>query len=360
MARSILSSLVLLVSSSALSHGAQQTAEATKPPAPDGPSLQPQVVIETSLGDIVVELDAEKAPQTVMNFLEYVESGFYKDTIFHRVVKGRMIHGGGYTKDLKLKESGLRDPVRYEGNNGLLHTRGTLAAYRRFDNLDSAQSQFFINAATNENLDRLKDGTSYAVFGRVLGDLTVVDKIENVTVGTNPALADGQSPYVPATPVMIKSIRVTKPLDRAKAQNIAKTNEQAAADPVGFRVQQLENDCKTKAVETGTGLKFIECTPGNGAFPMGGDTVSISYVATLVNGAEFDNSKTRGEGPLVIKVEEAIRGLREGLQKMRESGRTIFVVPPELGFGNEGVPGKVPPGATLFFDVQLESVKPSP
>ncbi len=241
-----------------------------------------------------MELDAEKAPLTTMNFLDYVDRGFYNDTIFHRVVKGRMIHGGGYTKDLKIKENGLRDPVHYEGGNGLLHTRGTFAAYRRFDDLNSAQSQFFINTATNDNLDKLKDNTSYAIFGRVIGEMDVVEQIENVPVEKNPALAAGLCPYVPATAVVIKSIRVKKPLDRARAEANAKSNAQAAADPVGFRIQQLENDCNAKAIETGTGLRFIECKVGNGAFPMGGDTVEISYVATLVNGAEFDNSKNRG------------------------------------------------------------------
>jgi peptidylprolyl isomerase len=121
----------------------------------------------------------------------------------------------------------------------------------------------------------------------------------------------------------------------------------------------LENECKAPAVETPSGLKFIDCKPGNGAFPMGEDTVEVNYVGTLANGAEFDSSKSRGPGPYSLKVEKTIRGLREGLQKMRENGRMILVVPPELGFGNDGVPGKVPPGATLFFDVELVSVKPA-
>lgn len=323
-------------------------------------SLQPQVVIQTNLGDFTVELDGQKAPLSTMNFIDYVESGFYKDTIFHRVVKGKMIHGGGYTKDLKLKESGLRDPIPYEGNNGLLHVRGTVAAYRRFDDLNSAQSQFFINSSTNDKLDKLRDGSSYAIFGRVIDGMEVVDKIENVPVDTHPSLAAGLNPYVPVKPVMITGTRVKVPLDRKKAQATAKANAEAAADPVGFRIQQLQNECNAPVIETRSGLKFIECKVGNGAFPMGSDTVEITYVGTLVNGAEFDSSKAAGEGPLSIKVEEAIKGLREGLQKMRESGRTIIVVPPQLGFGNEGVPGKVPPGATLFFDVQLESVKTAP
>lgn len=328
--------------------------------ASTGPTLEPQVVIETNLGNFTVELDAEKAPVSTLNFIDYVESGFYKDTVFHRVVKGKMIHGGGYTKDLTLKESGLKDAIKYEGNNGLLHVRGTLAAFRRFDDLNSAQSQFFINTATNDKLDKLRDGTSYAIFGRVVDGMDVVDKIENVPVGTNPAIAAGLNPYIPVKPVVITGTHVKVPLDRAKAQAAAKANAAAAADPTGFRIQQLQNECNSQVLETRSGLKFIECKPGNGAFPMDQDTVDITYVGTLVNGAEFDSSKARGEGPLTVKVNEAIRGLREGLQKMRESGRTIFIVPPELGFGMDGVPGKVPAGATLFFDVQLESVKTNP
>lgn len=338
---------------------AQETA-APKAAADDGPSLQPQVVIETNLGEILIELDAEKAPLMVMNFLDYGKGGFYEDTIFHRVVKGRMIHGGGYTRDLKLKESGLRDPIKYEGNNGLLHSRGTVGAYRRFDSLDSAQAQFFINTADNTNLDRLKDGTSYAVIGRVLDGMETVEKIENVPVGTHPDLAAGLSPYVPKDPVVIRSLKVKRPLDRQKAEAIAALNAEAAADPVGFRVRHFENECKAKAVDTGTGLKFIECKAGTGAFPLGPDTVDIYIVGSLVDGTEFENSKNRGPGPMTVKVQDSIRGLREGLPKMREGARYIFVVPPEMGFGNEGVPGKVPPAATLFFDVTLEGVKTAP
>jgi peptidyl-prolyl cis-trans isomerase A (cyclophilin A) len=341
--------------------GVRIFAQETPPaPADDAPSLRPQVVMETSLGEILIELDAEKAPLTVMNFLEYAESGWYNDTIFHRVVKGRMIHGGGYTDDLKLKAEGLRDPVKYEGNNGLNHARGTIGGFRRFDNLDSAQSQFFINTADNANLDRLKDGTSYVVFGRVLDGMETVDKIENVAVGTHPKLADGLSPYVPQNGVKIRSVKIKKRLDRTQAESIAALHAEAAADPVGFRTRHFENECKSKAVQTRTGLKFIECKPGTGAFPMGPDTVTIYVVGTLTDGTEFENSKNRGPGPMSVKVEESIRGLREGLQKMREGARFIFVVPSDLGFGAEGVPGKVPPEATLFFDVTLEAVQPAP
>src|SRR5262245_45711873 len=114
--------LTLILFSSSTFLGAQPSAAPQKPAEP---SLQPQVVLETTKGDIIVELDAERAPVAVLNFVDYAQGGFYNDTIFHRVVKGRMIHGGGYAKDLKLKEIGLRAPVLYEGGNGLLHNEGT-------------------------------------------------------------------------------------------------------------------------------------------------------------------------------------------------------------------------------------------
>ncbi len=123
-------------------------------------SLQPKVKIETTLGEFVVELDAERTPVSAMNFIDYAKDGYYSGTVFHRVVKGRMIHGGGYTADLQIKTKGLRDPIRYEGGNGLVNGRGTIAIYRRFDDLKSAQSQFYVNTADNDQLDLLRDGSS--------------------------------------------------------------------------------------------------------------------------------------------------------------------------------------------------------
>lgn len=344
-----------------LALGWQGDAACAGEPAQAAPSasLKPKVKIETTLGEFVVELDAERTPVSAMNFIDYANDGYYGGTVFHRVVKGRMIHGGGYAADLQVKTSGLRDPIRYEGGNGLVNRRGTIASYRRFDDLNSAQSQFYVNTADNDQLDQLRDGSSYVVFGRIVEGMDVVDRINDVSVGPRTGFAAGLSPFVPVESVVIKSMLVVAPLDRPTAEAKAKANLRAAEMTLETRIGEIENEAKSSVVESESGLRYIDRKVGNGAFPNPDDTVEINYQGTLLNGAEFDNSKSRGEGVLVVKVSNMIRGLREGLVTMRESGQRVFVVPPELGFGMDGVPGKVPPGATLFYEVELVSVRPS-
>jgi cyclophilin family peptidyl-prolyl cis-trans isomerase len=165
---------------------------------------KPVVVIDTSLGAFTLELDPAKAPITVQNFLTYVRSGFYDGTIFHRVIPGFMIQGGGLTPDLQEKPT--RAPIKNEAANGLKNTRGTIAMARTSE-VDSATSQFFINVADNANLDHTGDSPEafgYAVFGTVTRGMDVVDKIVGV-----PTTTSGQYENVPVTPVTIKSIRVT-------------------------------------------------------------------------------------------------------------------------------------------------------
>ena len=139
-----------------------------------------QVEIKTTLGDMIVELDEESAPVTVKNFLEYVNDGAYDGTIFHRVIRGFMIQGGGMDKDLKPRPS--NEPIVNEASNGLKNERGTVAMARTSDP-DSATNQFFINHANNEFLDYqgpTPDKIGYAVFGRVIDGLEIVDKIASV------------------------------------------------------------------------------------------------------------------------------------------------------------------------------------
>lgn len=162
----------------------------------------PEVKIETSMGDIVVELDTEKAPETVRNFLYYVKSGFYNDTVFHRVINGFMIQGGGLTADMKTKANS-RKPIRNEADNGLSNKKYTIAMARTQDP-HSATSQFFINVADNAALDYREKSTAgygYAVFGRVIKGQDVVDKIKMVATGRSGMHAD-----VPLTPVVIKAV----------------------------------------------------------------------------------------------------------------------------------------------------------
>lgn len=173
----------------------------TAPPAALAAGKNPVVLMETSLGNVKIELYPQKAPVTVKNFLDYVKSGFYSGTIFHRVINGFMIQGGGFTADLKQKPT--KAPIKNEADNGLKNDRGTIAMARTGDP-NSASSQFFINVVNNDNLNRPKpDGFGYTVFGKVIEGMDVVDKIKAVPTGFSKGFRD-----VPQTPVVIKSAKI--------------------------------------------------------------------------------------------------------------------------------------------------------
>jgi peptidyl-prolyl cis-trans isomerase B (cyclophilin B) len=158
----------------------------------------PKVVMDTSQGRIVFELDVVKAPQTVQNFLAYVDAGFYDGTIFHRVIPGFMIQGGGFSADMQRKPT--RPPIHNEAENGLRNERGTIAMARTSDP-HSATAQFFINTVDNEFLNyksKNSAGWGYAVFGRVAEGMAVVDAISGVKTTTRGRLRD-----VPTDPVVI-------------------------------------------------------------------------------------------------------------------------------------------------------------
>ena len=163
----------------------------------------PKVKLATSMGDIVVELNPEKAPKTVENFLQYVNDKHYDGTIFHRVMNGFMIQGGGFTPDMKQKPT--RAPIPLEAKNGLKNDTYTIAMART-GNPDSATSQFFINVKNNDSLNAPSpDGHGYAVFGKVVSGTEVVDKIKAVATGNA-----GPHQNVPTTPVVINSASVVK------------------------------------------------------------------------------------------------------------------------------------------------------
>jgi cyclophilin family peptidyl-prolyl cis-trans isomerase len=167
----------------------------------DEPAENPRVLVKTSLGEIVVELDPQKAPVSVANFLEYVDEGFYDGTVFHRVIPGFMIQGGGFTADLQEKET--RPPIKNEATNGLKNTVGTIALART-TLVNSATAQFFFNAADNVRLDHRSPNQSkygYAVFGRIVAGLNIVNRIESVPTGSV-----GRMHSVPNDPVLIVSV----------------------------------------------------------------------------------------------------------------------------------------------------------
>ncbi len=179
--------LVLALASGALVEGAED----------------PVVVIETSVGDITVRLNPNKAPGSVENFLAYVNDGFYDGTIFHRVIPNFMIQGGGFTADMQKKPVG--EPIKNEAGNGLKNRRGTVVMART-NEIHSATSQFFINVKDNDSLNYKGPSVrdyGYTVFGEVTGGMDVVDKIKKVKTGRKGSYKD-----VPVEAVVIKTIRL--------------------------------------------------------------------------------------------------------------------------------------------------------
>ena len=162
-----------------------------------------KATMETSMGTITLELDDEKAPETVANFVRYAKDGHYDGTIFHRVIDGFMVQGGGFTKEMNQKET--REPIRNEAMNGLRNLRGTIAMARTMV-VDSATSQFFINLVDNAFLDfqsPTPQGFGYAVFGKVTDGMDVVDRIAKVKTGFS-----GPHQNVPEEAIVIKKVSV--------------------------------------------------------------------------------------------------------------------------------------------------------
>ena len=162
-----------------------------------------RVLMKTLLGDLMLELDADKAPATVTNFVEYAQSGHYDGTIFHRVINNFMVQGGGFDTDMRQK--GTNAPIQNEANNGLKNDRGTIAMARTMDP-HSATAQFFINVSDNDFLNFSGENTQgwgYAVFGRVVEGEDVLDKIRVVPTGSQAGHQD-----VPTDPIVIESVTV--------------------------------------------------------------------------------------------------------------------------------------------------------
>lgn len=196
----------LLLSGSALAQSEPQTtpADTTAEAAPPAPAVKgPQVSLKTSMGEIVLQLDEERAPKTVANFMQYVKQGFYKGTIFHRVIDGFMIQAGGMNEKFEGRKT--NKPVKNESNNGLSNQPYTVSMARE-DHPDSATSQFFINVADNSGIDYpLYKGSGYTVFGKVVKGQEVVDKIKGVVVDDVRGMQN-----VPVVPIFIQSVTVLK------------------------------------------------------------------------------------------------------------------------------------------------------
>ena len=358
--------------------------------------LHPRVKMETSLGDIILQLDAEKAPISTENFIHYAKDGFYNNTVFHRVIGDFMIQGGGFTSEMDRKSEDLRDPIVNEWENGLQNARGTISMART-QVPDSATSQFFINVVDNvkgsrHDLDTPRGGAAYAVFGKVVEGLDVVDKIKNVELTTHPKLR-GMGNVVPATPVVIKSVTL---MDGLEYEAVAKAVQPALDAAAKAKAQReaaataLKAEAKEKAKEmadfdsslepaakaalfsktvadgkdedghaltkTDSGLMYLVLRAGDGPTPKPTDVVEVHYSGYLLaDGTKFDSSVDRGT-PARFPLNRVIKGWTEGVGLMNVGAKYRFIIPSDLAYGPQGRP-KIPANSTLVFDVELLAIK---
>ncbi len=354
---------------------AQQEAPATNPPATpeqksaDTNPMMPRVQLKTTLGDITIELNGEKAPISALNFIDYAKADFYDGTIFHRVIPTFMIQGGGHLPNLDQKREGLRPPIKNEWENGLKNEVGTIAMARLGRQPDSATAQFFINVKDNNALDMPRDGAGYAVFGKVVEGMNVVDKIKNTPVGTHPKYAGGQRSVVPKESVVIEDVVIVSEFDRAAIEKLvekAAERERAAEEARKKAEEELKKEEKKRADEfakikggattTDTGLAYKDTVVGDGAQPDKEDTVLVHYTGYLMNGHKFDSSYDRNAPWRMNLARGAIAGFREAVSTMKVGGKRIAFLPPEIAYGERGRPPIIPPNSTLVFEVELVEV----
>ncbi|MFH1748414.1 MAG: peptidylprolyl isomerase [Planctomycetota bacterium] len=340
-----------------------------KAQAPSNP-MHPRVKLETTLGDIILELDADAAPITVDNFMDYVDSQFYDKSIFHRVIKDFMIQGGQFNADMVIRRNGMRMPIKNEWENGYQHERGTIAMARMGNQIDSATAQFFINVVDNTtgtrfDLDTPRDGAGYAIFGKVVEGMDVVDKIRDTPVQEHPKYRAG-GPVVPAEPVVIKTARLIGEYDAKKVKQIvaglASAEEKAAAaereKTLSAYITKTEAETGKKFEKTHSGLMYLVLTEGTGANPKPTDLVEVRYEGWLLDGTKFDSSIDRG-GSSSFRLDGVIKGWTEGVGLMKLGGKRKLLIPPDLAYGNRNHP-KIPANSWLIFEVELVAINPPP
>ncbi len=312
--------------------------------------LHPRVKMETTAGTIVLQLDAQKAPITVDNFLRYAEEGYYQGTIFHRVIKDFMIQGGGYTPQMELKNEGLHEPIFNEWRNGLHNVRGTIAMART-SNPNSATSQFFINVVDNKRLDgdpKRRGGAGYCVFGRVVEGMDVVDRIRNAHVVRHPKYPS-QRPVTPEPPIVIRRVTLLGNLTRKEVRMAV---EKFQDEQIEKYIHEAEQAGGQKVQQTQSGLRYVVLKPGNGPSPDKTSTVKVHYTGWLPDGRKFDSSLDRGQ-PAQFPLNRVIPGWTEGVGSMKVGEKRRLIIPPALGYGEHGAADVIPPHATLIFDVEL-------
>ena len=352
----------------------------TQPAEKAESGLYPRVKLQTTLGDIVIELNAEKAPITVDNFIGYVESGFYKGTIFHRVMPNFMLQAGGLTAEMEEKTAGLKPSIKNEWKNGLKNVKGTIAMARG-GHPDSAKAQFFINVKDNQMLDMPRDGAAYAVFGKVVEGMDVVEKIRTAKCTVHPKYRTRDGAVTPAEPIVIKDTKLVGKYDREKVKAIvtAQHKEEAQAkikarlerekklkerqgdlkarleeqmQKMREYVKQVEAETGKKAEKTASGLMYVVLKEGDGPAPKPTDMVQVKYKGWLLSGEVFDS----GEIGFSLK-RGVIQGWLEGVAMMKVGGKRRLIIPPQLAYAEHGKGQAIPPNTVLVFDVELLEIK---
>ncbi len=317
------------------------------------------VRMATTRGDIVLALDEERAPVTTKNFMQYVQDGFYDGTIFHRVMENFVIQGGGF--DAQGNKKDVRDPIVNEWENGLRNSRGTISMARLGGRADSATSQFFINVADNGMLDVARDGAAYAVFGRVIEGMDVVDEIRAVATGQG-TLDGGSRPAVPTEPIVIETAREVESSD---------LDDDAMATLTTYRqrVEQLEQAREASFEEIVSaldesddelegGLEYHDAVGGTGTSPTLRDGIAIVYTGWLTDGSKFDSSLDSPSGPIAqFPLGGLIEGWKKAMPEMQVGGIRYLRIPPDMAYGSSGRPG-IPANSTLIFRIELVAVSP--
>lgn len=350
--RSALAALVLTLSPSGLAM-AQEAGE-------QGETAEPQYVLfTTTFGEILIELDTENAPITVDNFLQYVDSGHYDNTVFHRVMANFVIQGGGFDTDFNEKPT--RDPIENEWQNGLRNVRGSLSM-ARLPGPDTATSQFFINVRDNASLDQARPqtgGAGYAVFGRVISGLDTVDLIRVQPTGTRGRMRD-----VPQTDVVLQQASRVPSDEVEDAKSLVRSTNQRVRERIAqSQIQQAIGLLAEKGVspdsveQLPSGLLIADSVVGEGPQPENNAaTVKVDYYGWFVDGREFDSSHKRGI-PAEFQLNKVVAGWTEGVSGMNVGGKRYLIVPPNLGYGTNGNPrAGIGPLDYLVFEVDLLAI----